>query len=414
MSGSVSGGAGDDIFNISAAITATLNGGSDNDQFNIDAGGISAHIVGGDTDNDSIRAHGDVLNPNTWVTSAVNEGSVTNAGIAVIFTGIENLQGGSETDTFTIDHEFDTVSGGAGVDSFTINANVIGGVNGNDDVDTFNLAIGSITGNVDGGNDNDIFNIQVANTTATLIGGGGDQDTVNLNNPDGDNEWVLLTADSGTVDTTLSFSEMEVLNGADGLDSDPTVNDLFQFDFDGNFGGTNGRIDARGGSNDSVLVTVAGISDIVLGESIRGVVSAEALLNNSIDGTGFFIEVSSDASHANSTTTWEIKDVDAGDLSDGVNDGSVSRGNDSINFINFAGVVGNQADDNFTVLQGGSIASVDGGTGTNELSVTSGPNTWTLTGLHAGQINAPATTCRGWYSPFSNLDIQISSPATSL
>ncbi len=127
---------GNDIFNLSgnASVGAAVSGGAGDDTFNISGGTIAGFLAGNDGD--------DVFN--------ISGGT---------------LEGG--------------VFGNAGEDVFNISGGVIDiGVFGFEDDDTFDISGGTILGDVDGGLGNDQIAVSAgASITGDVIGGGGD-DTI--------------------------------------------------------------------------------------------------------------------------------------------------------------------------------------------------------------------------------------------
>ncbi len=341
-----------------------------------------------------------------WVSLASGDGSILDAvsgseTVTIGFTGFEMLQGGDADDHFSVGHNFTSIRGGDGIDEFTTTANTTGRLFGEGGVDTFHVnhnVNDSVNNNGDvvGGAGDDIFNV-VSGITVELDGDTGTADTLNLVDTSGTHTWVLATASSGTLNPNIEFASMEQLNGATGAlgDTDPSGgDDQFTFNFPGTYGSDDGGINARGGDNDSVLVTNSSNPiEVTLGDNLFGVVSAETIASNGANnGAGFTLQLNSDATTAGSATTWTI---------DGINDGTIDNGVDAaINFTNFASLQGNQANDSFEVETGGSIVSVsgirgDGSLQTNEsntLSIVGGPNTWTLSGRHAGNVTVTHTT----------------------
>ncbi len=341
-----------------------------------------------------------------WVSLATGDGSILDAvsgseTVTIGFTGFELLQGGSADDHFSVGHNFTSISGGDGTDEFTTVANTTGRLLGEGGVDTFHInhdVNDSVddNGDVVGGEANDIFNV-AGGITVELDGGNGTADTLNLVDTTGSHSWALSGASAGTLNTDIEFVSMEQLNGATGAlgDADPDGgDDQFTFNFPGNYGGADGGINARGGDNDSVLVTTAGTYEITLGENLFGVVSAETIASNGAsDGASFILQLVSDVDAAGDINTWTIN---------GVNDGSVSDGTNSINFTNFASLEGNQGNDRFNVQTGASIVAVQGvrTAGSlvtdeqNSLLLADGTNTWALTTAtaHAGTITGGHST----------------------
>lgn len=148
-----------------------LSGNASADVFTIVSGSISGTIDGG-SGNDSIQAD-DVTN--SWTVSATDAGSLTGVNN---FQNIDNLLGGNASDTFTI------------------NANLSGYVDGatGDDI----IALGGIV-TVSGG----------------LLGGTG---TDTVTGPNQISSWTVSGLDSGSVNGT-AFAQIESLNGGSADDT---------------------------------------------------------------------------------------------------------------------------------------------------------------------------------------------------
>src|SRR5690606_25391136 len=131
FTGDIEGGAGDDVFIVQAEV-GRLFGSAGNDSFIMGSGGIATLIDGGDGANETNTLTGQDI-ANTWVIgdtsflSATPSDSTplsTAAAYVKSFTGINQLVGGSEVDTFNITAAFNgSIDGGAGNDHFIIGTN---------------------------------------------------------------------------------------------------------------------------------------------------------------------------------------------------------------------------------------------------------------------------------------------------
>ncbi len=434
VTGSVDAGNGNDIFNIITSVTSALRGGSGDDRFNILAGGVTASVAGGEG-NDTINGFNDT---NFWTLNNANAGTLENSGAFISFSGMEALAGGAGEDTLrgrnqannwhitgndegTLAQRLDTPS-----DTVTFSAmeNLSGG--NLDDYFIFS-ASGLISGLLDGGagtentiigrdaenywnitdvnagaisdwssGSDDMYvksfhNIQILNGgtdvdrfalsggSVTHVSGGGSDDSLQAD--DLLNTWTLYSPTSGTLETPepngylLSFSGVENLNGNNQIDT-------FIFAMETEYGGV---VDAVGEENIvSIADDINANIEIVLGESINGVLNADIVMGN---GQGSITVLG----EATDTHTWQINDLDKIVAeADGVNDGTVSNGNgERIRFIDFAYLIGSAAADNFIMADNASITgAINGGAGSvaNTLSNTTSNRTWTLIGSHQGTL----------------------------
>ena len=381
VSGPVNGDAGNDLFNINTTVAGALIGGLGNDAFVLGAAGVALNIDGG-ADTDSITAR-DL--DNRWITDADGAGRIglfESDPLDVIayadFTNVETLQGGSQNDTFDIGNDFTSIAGGAGNDTFNVNAlvsgsisggngddtfimnaNVLGGIAGNAGADRFELLTNSITADILGGADGDTFVIGAPNITANIFGNSG-TDTVSLETDHGENLWTFTNNNSGNLDSTLVFTEIEQILGSD------TEADIFRFNSNFEFGDL---VDGRGGDDVVDLSMVASDITITPGQVINGVINANTVLG---DGTGTIT-----VAGVTSATLWQVVDFDGdGDLADGTNDGVIGG---VTNFIDFANLTGSNQTDNFEITSTGFISGViNGAGGSNSLESDSAGGIWNL------------------------------------
>ncbi|NOQ17053.1 MAG: LEPR-XLL domain-containing protein, partial [Methyloprofundus sp.] len=218
--------------------------------------------IHGGAGNDTLVA-GDLANQ--WVIDGVNEGSLND----FLFSGIENLTGGSNDDTFNFSADGSisgTIDGGAGnntLDYSAMNAGVaidlntrthineLVGSTGNDSLqaaDSDNswildgLDIGTVNGlrytgveNLKGGEGADTFELN-GGVSSGLIDGGLGLD--NLTADDINNNWLIAGIDAGDVNN-INFDGIENLTGG-------TAEDAFVFAAGGLI---SGAIAGRGGSD---------------------------------------------------------------------------------------------------------------------------------------------------------------------
>ena len=187
LSGSISGGAGTDHLDYSArtdSLSATL---TDSDATGFAGGAVMAAVAArqtsitggftginqltGGTATDSLT--GDDADA-TWTVGADEQGNERNS-----YALMRSVVGGQPvTDTLTFS-SFDNLTGGSLADTFNIDAAHSGDLDGGAGADTFNIA-NTLMGNIDGGTGDDTFTFSGAGAiTGTLAGGTGD-DTLNF------------------------------------------------------------------------------------------------------------------------------------------------------------------------------------------------------------------------------------------
>ncbi len=387
-SGTVNGVTFTDFSNIQGG----TDGGSvtSDDVFSMVGSGSIASIDGNGGTNEII---GRETASNTWTISAANSGTVNGSG----FQDIQTLTGGSSvTDTLTgIDQNNlwlingtgqGTVEEDVGSPSDTINFSSMENIAGGSLNDIFNIAEGgSISGLLDGGTGTNT--LQRSNTTGTndwilttanagtlngdsftniqtLTGSASVADT--LTGRDQNNNWLINGANSGSVENagatdTMFFSEMENINGGVG-----TGDDRFMFTDLGSISGVvNGGAHTSGDIIDYSQQTAVSVN---LANAFSGISNTEIIQGNNTDST---------LTGTNADNTWLIT---------GENDGTVA----GVTFVDFNNLVGGSLADIFNLAEGGSIAGlIDGGAGSNTLqrSNTTGTNTWILTTANAGTLN---------------------------
>ena len=136
----LTGGSMSDDFQLNDSI-ASVDGGSGSDQFQVAASATIGQLMGGD-DSDTLIGNDTI---NTWSVNALNAGTLNGQD----FSQIENLTGGTDVDTFTLDADITgTISGGDSGDVFNVNAAVTGSLNGGAGSDAFTVQADSLTGTV--------------------------------------------------------------------------------------------------------------------------------------------------------------------------------------------------------------------------------------------------------------------------
>ncbi|MDD9817605.1 MAG: hypothetical protein OXU61_05670, partial [Gammaproteobacteria bacterium] len=181
VTGTVAGGAGADVLDFAdstMAVSVTLSGTPDADGF---GGGVTGgatvgafsgigELRGGPATTDRLTGLGAAA---SWTVGAADR--YASGGQTLAFGGIEELQGGSAADAFTVNgaHTGD-LRGGAGADTFTVEAALTGGLSGEGGADTFNLNPGGgVSGAIGGGLGADRFRLEGDYSGASLRGEAG-------------------------------------------------------------------------------------------------------------------------------------------------------------------------------------------------------------------------------------------------
>jgi hypothetical protein len=189
------------------------------------------------------------------------------------------------------------------------------------------------------GNDRFVFtNTTPLGANVTLAGGGGN-DT--LQGPDTTNVWQILGANSGTLDSLISFSAIHNLTGGAAADT-------FALHTGGSISGT---IDGGGGTNTLDYSAQTGPVTVNLGAGTA----------SGIDGT--FANIGNFVGSAGSDTVIGPNDPNSWDIS-GANAESVSGST----FASFENLTGGSGADQFVFFPDGSVSgNIDGGGGANTL-----------------------------------------------
>ena len=209
-----------DAFTIGAAFNGGIQGDDGDDTFTFEDGGSIGFDLNGGDGVDTLISDDDGI---TFTVTGMNEGQMTDsAGTALIangFTGIENLSGGAGMDTFNINAELTgSLDGGGGDDVFNIAASITGDVVGGDGDDRININMGgSVMGDIDTGAGNDEITLE-----------GNAQITGDINLGEGDDTLTFASADVRFVGLADGGAGTDTLNGLDIFtDAMPTT--LFRY-----------------------------------------------------------------------------------------------------------------------------------------------------------------------------------------
>lgn len=379
LSGVVNGAAGNDSVDYSAetgAVTVTLGS----------AGFLNIESFIGNNTNSTIIGDSIV---NAWVIDGVNDGSISYISGTTLFTNFNNLTGGDGVDTFSLSGgsitgvldggaSIDTLVGDNAANSWTITAADAGLVSG---VSSF-INIENLTGNLN--SDNFIFN--EPGSLSGVINGAAGADAVDYSAKTGavlvdlsDASFVSIETFIGnnTSSTLLSNNVANSWNITGENDGTVGINTFVDFN---NLTGND--------TTDNFLITAGG--------SVTGNIEG-GLGNDTLQGT-------------NATTTWNIAGADVGNVSGFVNSFSgieaLQGGNGVDSFIfadavNFSGVINGGSNTDVVdksaesgavniSLAASSFLSIESFIGNNTDSTLVGANTnnnWLVTGVNSGTVN---------------------------
>lgn len=234
---------------------------------------------------------------NTWSITGSNAGTVNGTN----FSGFNNVTGNASVDTFVLagGNITGVIDGGTGNDtiqaenitnSWTVSSNDAGNLTkvnafqnidnllGGSAVDTFNIDA-NLSGVVDGGSGDDVINLG----GLVVIGGGlvGGTGLDSLFGPTQNSNWIISATDSGFVNS-ISFSQIESLNGGIGDDAFNVANSANAIISGGISGGA---------GNDDLFVDYVGVSSRTVNydggagvDSISLTGSAAGLVNSYVFG----------------------------------------------------------------------------------------------------------------------------------
>ena len=381
MGGGVDGGAGLDVFDFNggtvagsvvggadsasldfAGVSGTLNiglsgtPGTDGFSGSVSGGvtvssfsGISS-ITGGASGDDTLAGLDATA---TWTLGASD--SYESNSQTLVFSALENMQGGSEVDTFTIDgSHFGNLYGGAGEDSFNlasrVNVTITGGIYGDGDGDSFSIVNSynvTIDGGIYGNGDGDSFSI--VNSDYVTIGG--------IYGNGGGDSFSIVYSD----DVTITGG----IHGGDGIDN---------FSFDNS--NMTGRIDGGVGADSFDFRAYFGLTDGIDGGVGADVFNfdAGARLNGDIDGGG------NDDVFNFDTSASLNGDIDGGAGSDTLNFAGITSAlrivlSGTPDSTGFSGSVSGGVT---TVSSFAGVNVITGGSGIDSLTGLNAPSSWVL------------------------------------
>lgn len=370
------GGTGSDTFNFadSAAVSGSFDGGAGTDTL------IATNVA------------------NSWIISSANGGSLNGAS----FSHMENLTGGTVADTFSFSSTgsqsgnivggggADTLNGGGVANAWSITSGNSGTVNGTNFSgiqqlggstvsDTFAFQpSGFVTGSVNGGGGAETLDyssrssgivVNLATGAATAVGAGitnitglvGSTGSDTLTGPNGVNAWNITGVNTGTLNSTFSFSGIENLIGGTGADT-------FTYSSGGSLGGP-----IRGGGGSNTLVGANIPNTWVISSASAGTLNGAA-----------FSDIES-LTGGSSTDSFAFQP--SGSVSGSVNGGG---GTGTLDYSSRSlAIVVNFATNTATAIGGtiSNITSVIGSSGIDTLTGANSTNTFSITGANSGTIN---------------------------
>ena len=348
VAGGITGGGGDEMFNINGAFTADLNGQGGADTFNIDAA-LTGNIVGGaGSDTFTLDATGSAsdLDGGTDIDTFRGRDAVATFGIdgtntyeisgslTQSFSNIENLQGGTMADTFTVSAAHTgSIEGGAGANVYNLNSG------------------GSLNGSITAGGGDEEFNIN-ADYTLNLDGLGG-ADTFNMG--------AVLTGNigGGAGDNTYNLNMNGQVDGAitGGVDAD---------DFVFNGGSVTGMIDGAGGVNTLDYTT----RTVQVAVALTGLGSTAGFTGTASDIGTSFDDITNLVGGSATSDSLTGQDQIATFTVNTANGGTYESTN-VLGFSNIESLTGGAMADTFTV--GDTLAgSITGGGGANVYNLNTG------------------------------------------
>ena len=383
------GGTDVDTFTITAAINS-INAGSGADMINLDRIDRVATAIDGGADSDidtvTLTDNNQIVNLindivriekligsaagsntlqatnaaiNTWLVDGVNQGTINDGATEISFQNFTDLEGGSNTDNFTVTAigSVDSIHAGDGTDSVLL-ATVssvndiapsiaIDGGNGEDTltVDTLNNTwafVSKANGTVsDGGNSRKFANFEVQNSKV------GSKDTLDYS---GYNDHVEVNLNlSTTIGTVIGNLDPNFTSTIIGLND--TSNTWLISKVTASDGINDGSVTANGGST----VTFRDFDILTGGNEVDTFTITDT---GSFDGTINGGGGTNTLTGSNTLNTWII---------DNDNAGSLSYLTVTTNFNGIANVVGGSAVDNFTVSA--SLDSLNAGSGIDVINL---------------------------------------------
>lgn len=360
-----------------------IKGGEDNDTFTLNDSASVKEIQGNEGVNTLVGRSTGAIN---WVLSAANQGVIkVGSQDLAAFSGIQTYQGRSATDTVIY---FNSLVGAPAIKHWSYENNLftvaednitlagMDAIKAGSDADTvlFKMAF---NGSFDAGAGKDTFSMSagenqwlLAKTAGSgtltqgvnvnnfagfeVLNGGSGNDTLSAANSGSGNDWTITGETSGSLSTTSSveFTQMENLLGADGNADATDANDTFTFAQDAKF---LGLIDGRGGNN---LVSVFTTGTYTLDESGIGSVKNATGVKNTADDAAKQLATLKLSSAKDSQ--WFVNGENKGEFT--------YAGTKKFTFNGFGILEGGSGADSFDLTAlGASINKIDGSSGQDTL-----------------------------------------------
>lgn len=373
---SLTGGSGDDAFTVTGigSLTGNIDGGAhttgDTVDYSASTGLVSVTLNTDVTNIESLIGGGADYTligdnvANTWTITGPNDGTVA----GVLFTDFSSLIGGTDTDDYVLTGGSVTgiLNGGAGADSLTAN-NITNNWN---ILSADGGNVDSVFGfqnieNLNGGNGTDNFILSSGSVSGTIDGGLGSD---SLAADDILNTWDITANDEGAVTGVNLFTSIENITGR---------NDTDNFNISDGVSIT-GTIDGGAGTDTVNLSTQTGAVIVDLGGPSYA--NIEQFTGNNTNST-----LIAD----NTVNVWTLNAA-----YDAVNDGTLN----AISFIDFTDITGGTDDDTFTLSFGTLTGAITGGGGNDTLIGDNAVNTWNINTADSG-----TATGIGSFSDIDNL-----------
>jgi hypothetical protein len=248
---------------------------------------------------------------NTWTITAAGTGSLNSGGSPVAFTGIENLTGGTDTDTVSYAAIPRAVTVNLQTNKVTVPSN--------------GTVLTAVFTNID-----------------SFVGSGTAADT--LIGRDQSNTWAISGANAGTV-SGVAFSGFENLTGG-------AQADVFQF---GSAGSISGKLDGGNGVNTLNYSSASGQQTFNLQNHTATLTGGFARIQTLVGAT---TAANTTVVGPNTAMTWDITSDNAGDVS-------------GLTFSSVGNLVGGTLADLFVFSNGASVSgTINGGNGSDTLKYT--------------------------------------------
>ncbi|MHB8121545.1 MAG: filamentous hemagglutinin N-terminal domain-containing protein [Desulfuromonadaceae bacterium] len=409
--------------------SAVLTGGAGDNAIDVSGWGGSASIydTGGTDILTGNGANTILIGSNIGSTFSISGSKAGTLNGATTFSGITSLLGGSNADTFTLNTgSFNgSIAGGGGTDTLaaTNGTNAWQVIGANAGTLNTTTTFSGIT-NLAGGADADTFTLGVPTFSGSIAGGGG-SDTVAAAN--GTNVWQVTGANAGTLNTTTTFSGITSLAGGLVADTFSLATDITTFNGSIAGGGGTDTLHATNGSNAwqttgtnsgtlNATTAFSGITNLSGGSGADTITLGVSTYNGSITGGGgtdtlagsnganMWQSTGSNSGTLNTATIFSgITNLTGGSGADTltgrnvINNWNITGTKavtvDSMNATGMDALAGGSAADTFRLATGVSTfnGSVTGGGGSDILAAVNGTNAWQVTGANAGTLNGTTT-----------------------